>query len=122
MLSGGAEGDRTPDLRIANGFYGPLRSLTCSDIWYIYSQRSAISGSTLVARCAGTKHEMKATTINKAATATNVIGSRSVTPNSNDDITLVSANAPASPTMTPINASIIPCRTTSFNTSSGRAQ
>ena len=31
MLSGGAEGGRTPDLRIANGPNGPLHLLTRSD-------------------------------------------------------------------------------------------
>jgi hypothetical protein len=49
------------------------------------------------------------------------MGSLSVTPNNNEDMTRVNAKAPANPKTIPIDARIIPCRTTWFNTLSGRA-
>src|SRR5678815_2606644 len=97
------------------------RLFLCNLWMAFHSYLSATSGSTFVARSAGTKHAIKATANNNPATTANVIGSLALTWNSNVDITFVSMNAPINPTTTPTTASIIPCRTTSFSTSCRRA-
>src|SRR6185503_14250410 len=85
------------------------------------SYRSASIGSTFVARRAGTKLAARATPVSNTETATKVSGSVALTPNNNVDITRVTAIAPATPTATPISASVSAFPTTLLNTSPGRA-
>src|SRR6185369_10105238 len=111
-----------PPHAITNVFYDRVHSFNKSyRAYWSYSYRSATSGSTFVARSAGTRHAMKATANNNTATTPNVIGSLAVTWNRNAAITRVNAYAPSSPKTTPPNASNIPCRSTIFSTSNRRA-
>ena len=78
-----------------------IRSKRCAGSRRRHSARSATSGSTFVARRAGTQLAIPATQSNAAATAANVSGSVGVTPYSTPCITLVSTSAAPIPTTTP---------------------
>src|SRR6266508_5441932 len=82
-----------------------------------HSQRNATSGSTFVARRAGTKQASKATAMSSSAIAANVAGSVALTLKSRFFIVRVNANDETRPSAKPINVSFMPCLTTSFNTS-----
>ena len=74
----------------------------------IYSYLSAIIGSTLVARRAGTRQATSATLLNKIAVAANVSGSVAVIPYRKLANSLVNPNAPPIPITTPIIAGAMP--------------
>ncbi len=77
-----------------------------------YSNRSASRGSVLEARKAGRYEATNATAVSRAATAPNVIGSVASTPYSSEDMSRMSPTAAMSPTTTPNQARIMPCRRT----------
>src|SRR6185295_16404902 len=60
-----------------------IRSTPLSKLLVVHSVRRAISGSTLVARRAGTNDAIAATAENNTVTATKVVGSSGVRPNNN---------------------------------------
>ncbi len=86
-----------------------------------YSFRSAIIGSTLVARRAGIQQASSATNVRNNVMAVNVSGSVVLMPNSRLFTTRVRASAIGSPSPTPISANVIPCFRTRRNTSFGCA-
>ena len=73
-----------------------------------HSYRSAVSGSTFVARHAGTQQANSATTESKTAITTNVSGSVALTPNRRLFIVRVNANEAINPNTDPTTASVIP--------------
>ena len=77
-----------------------------------YSYLRATSGSTFVARRAGSAHASTAAPSDTKTTIKYVAGSEAVTPNNMLDIHRVSANAPAKPIVVPITVSNIPLRIT----------
>ena len=68
------------------------------------SPRSAMTGSTCMARRAGIQQAASATTSSAPGTTTNVSGSRALTPNSRPESTRVSASAPKTPMARPAAA------------------
>src|SRR5690242_1275954 len=80
----------------------------CVICGWFYSYLSAISGSTFVARLAGTQHASNAVSVNTTTTPAKIVASVGVTPNNNPRINRVNANAAASPSASPINANNIP--------------
>src|SRR5207237_8851020 len=73
-----------------------------------YSDFNAITGSTLVARSAGTMQAVSATAASATATATNVSGSAGVTPGSNPRITRATGSDTTKPRPSPMSAHINP--------------
>src|SRR5262249_42248274 len=82
-----------------------------------YSHRRAIIGSTFAARRAGIQQATSATESNSAPIKANVSGALALTPKSSVVIRRVKPKAATSPAPTPLSASLIPCPTTSLNTS-----
>src|SRR5262249_16137290 len=78
-----------------------------------HSNRSAVIGSTFVARRAGIQHASRATNVSSNAIVVNVSGSVALTPNSRVFIIRVSANATPNPIPIPRRTKDMPCRTTS---------
>ena len=113
----------------AAGFYGTLFLIAALARYAIgvisqivtYSDLSATIGSTRVARRAGIKQATTDTIISTNDTPTNVSGSVGDTPYSKPRSSLESNNAPTSPIPSPINAIVIPCRTTKDKTFVRRA-
>jgi len=81
-----------------------------------YSTRSATSGSTRVARCAGSRHAAIATVVSTTVIVTNVAGSRAVMSTSSVLITLLRKNAPSRPIEIPIAVCKRPRLSTSHDT------
>src|ERR1043165_6401093 len=69
-----------------------------------YSYLNATSGSTFVARLAGTQHATNAVSVNTTTTPAKIVVSVGVTPNNNPRINRVKANAAARPITSPISA------------------
>src|SRR5262245_18322037 len=86
--------------------HSPLPSLL-SD-YCRYSWRNATSGSTLVARRAGMRHETSATANSSKVIATSVVGSVASTAKGKSDIRRGSAKEAAKPIIAPVTAKAIP--------------
>jgi len=69
-----------------------------------HSYRSAIIGSTFVARCAGSQQASNATTVSNSAITMNVNGSVALTPNNRVFINCVNATDATKPNTTPEQA------------------
>jgi hypothetical protein len=74
-----------------------------------YSSRSATVGSSPAARRAGSQHAAAAIPTKRSPIAPNVSGSLGLTPTSIEDMTRVSASAPAAPSSIPAPESLSPC-------------
>src|SRR5579863_10214738 len=77
-----------------------------------YSVRSAVIGSTRVARSAGAQTDTRATRLSKRGVARNDMGSRGLTPNRKLARKWVSQHAAPAPMRAPTRVSVIPWRIT----------
>ena len=87
-----------------------LRGRPSVDFCACHSFRSVNVGSIPVALSDGIRHATAPTSVSRQATATNVTGSTPGVANSSAVITLLSANAPTTPTASPNSINVNACR------------